>query len=246
MTVRRNSKTPTSPIEGGLIVYLSGPMRGYPNENLELFYARAQQLEDAGYVVFNPHELSRQLRLANGVGEYEFGKLPFEVFLRNDYRYVTQSDVVGVLPGWEKSVGAGKEVRVARDLKIPVYTVSQLLDGRTLSLRGLAEQYEEVRDPEPTILEQANGLVNGPRQKQYGHPYDNDRRAAGMIKAKFGWDIKISDVWQVMELIKLGREQNAPLRDTRVDIAGYAGVGQLVQERIDAGYPNDPFAPVPK
>jgi hypothetical protein len=218
-----------------LKVYLSGPMRGYVNENQELFAAQAGQLRDRGYEVFDPHELSRALEQ-----ELNTSELPFERYLRNDYTYVLQSDALAVLPGWEHSVGAVKEARVARDCDIPVYAVQTLLDyGHP---RGVAELIGlESLEPPETVVQEAHRIVHGGRQKEYGHPYDNDRRTAGMLRARFGWDVKVSDVWQIMVIVKLSRETTQPKRDTRVDVAGYAAVGDLVQQRLAEGLPDDPF-----
>lgn len=75
-----------------------------------------------------------------------------------------------------------------------------------------------------TALEEAQGLVHGDRNNDYGHPGDSFRRIAAMARALFGWDIKSQDVGLFMILLKLDREKNRHKRDNLVDLAGYAEV----------------------
>lgn len=79
-----------------------------------------------------------------------------------------------------------------------------------------------------TILEEANRLVGGARNADYGHPLDDFTRTANMANALFADKLKIGhkftaeDVGKFMCLVKLSREMNCPKRDNLVDLAGYA------------------------
>lgn len=79
-----------------------------------------------------------------------------------------------------------------------------------------------------SVLQEAQRLVHGARNADYGPPAVADARTAAMLKARFGWDVKATDIWQVMVLLKISREANFPKRDNRVDIAGYAEVGDWI------------------
>ncbi len=214
-------------------VYLSGPMRGYPKLNSEAFADAAAKLRELGYEVFSPPEMSNALRAKKGlpaVEEYGYDPkadgLAFEDYYREDVRTIADVDIVAMLPGWEKSVGARKEWRLAEDLNIARVWAAELAHNRPDS-RYVPFDLEDVEWPE-TALEEAQRLVHGARNADYGHPADNDARIAAMLRALFGWDVKTTDVWMLMVALKLSRERNRPKRDNRVDIAGYAEVGDWI------------------
>lgn len=90
-----------------MILYVSGPMAGYPEHNFPAFNAAAAALRNKGYVVLNPAEH----QLAPG--------LPREDYLRADLKLVLESHGVALLPGWEPSWGANAEVATAHTIAIP-------------------------------------------------------------------------------------------------------------------------------
>lgn len=82
-----------------------------------------------------------------------------------------------------------------------------------------------------TVLEEAQALVYGDREKDYGHPRENMRAVAGLISAYMrarGWtgeDLRPGDAPAILTLLKVGRyATGGAKRDTVVDIAGYAAV----------------------
>jgi hypothetical protein len=88
-----------------------------------------------------------------------------------------------------------------------------------------------------TILEEAQGLVYGPRQGAYGHPIDDFTRTGRMWGAILAdWAVDPSQpvppelVALCMAAVKISREVNAPKRDNVVDLAGYAATLELVRE----------------
>lgn len=88
---------------------------------------------------------------------------------------------------------------------------------------------------EETILEEAQRLVFGDRQADYGHPIDDFTKTAGMWSAAFGWDVGPEDIPLAMIMVKISREKNRAKRDNAVDIAGYAGTLAMVRERQEQG-----------
>lgn len=84
-----------------------------------------------------------------------------------------------------------------------------------------------------TILEEAGGLVDGPREATYGHPAD-DFFAVASAAAILGVDPTAGplDHALYMILVKIQRLVQTPdHRDSIVDIAGYARCYEKVLER---------------
>ena len=88
-----------------------------------------------------------------------------------------------------------------------------------------------------TVLEEADELVNGARQEDYGHPLDDFSRTAQMWSAILGDEVTPEQVALCMCAVKLSRQCNRPKRDNLVDLAGYAQTCQMVldeRERRDS------------
>ncbi len=80
------------------------------------------------------------------------------------------------------------------------------------------------------ILERANTIVNGDREKSYGRPEDNFRRIGKMWNAYLGSSmtrpLMPSDVAAMMALLKLARIASGNYtEDSWIDLAGYAACG---------------------
>lgn len=187
-------------------VYIAGPMTGIPEFNYPAFNAAAARWREAGFEVINPAE--------NEGGDTS---LPYAYYMRQDIGHVLSVDALAVLPGWQSSRGASLEVSIARILDYPVYDADTFMP------------YEDVRE---TPLEEAQRLVHGDRGKDYGHPIDDFTRSGKMWGAILGSDpVPPEKVAMCMIAVKLSRECNAPKRDNRVDIAGYAETLDMVRER---------------
>jgi hypothetical protein len=84
-----------------------------------------------------------------------------------------------------------------------------------------------------TVLEEAQRLVHGDRNRAYGHPLDDFGRTAEMAtamlrgKLREGAQLTAEDVGMFMILVKVSRQVNHPKRDNMVDAAGYAGTVQM-------------------
>ena len=90
-----------------------------------------------------------------------------------------------------------------------------------------------------SILEEAQSLVHGARNKTYGNPWEDYGRTVGAFKALMG-DKKISDMTaedgiMFMVCVKLSRQVNLPKRDNLVDAAGYL---ECLQWSIDSNLKN--------
>lgn len=82
-------------------IYLSGPMTGLPDLNFPAFRTAARALNRAGYVVVNPVDVNPDPTTSR----YDC--------MRNDLRAMADCDAIALLPGWEHSPGANRELHNA-------------------------------------------------------------------------------------------------------------------------------------
>lgn len=85
------------------------------------------------------------------------------------------------------------------------------------------------------ILQEADKLVNGDRQDDYGHPWHDFSRTAKMWSALLGVDVTPEQVGLCMIAVKLSRQCNRPKVDNMVDAAGYAQTVQMCVEFREKG-----------
>jgi hypothetical protein len=83
------------------------------------------------------------------------------------------------------------------------------------------------------ILNEAEQAIFGERNQNYGHPRDNFTHTAALWSAHKGVEFSAQEVAEFMVLLKLSRLQNGYHRDSVVDIAGYAGTIERLQEGQD-------------
>lgn len=100
-----------------MIGYLSGPITGH--ENYRQQFARAAgALKEMGYVVINPAELGAALPL---------DQMSFEDIMKLDLELLASANYLVQLPGWERSIGANRELGFALGTDKIVVGLEQLL-----------------------------------------------------------------------------------------------------------------------
>jgi hypothetical protein len=97
-------------------IYIAGPMTGLVLRNYPAFHAEAYRLRAMGYVVLNPAEINEGL-------EHE----GWAACMRRDLDALRTCDAVQLLPGWEISRGAKREVEEARKLGLKVFYPANML-----------------------------------------------------------------------------------------------------------------------
>lgn len=106
-----------------MILYLAGPMTGYPEYNFPAFDNAAAWLRDQGHLVFNPAENDRANGFdAAGLKGHEAADHGFSLrdALKADLSWICDhADAVALLDGWTASKGAQAEVALAEALGIP-------------------------------------------------------------------------------------------------------------------------------
>ncbi|AGK87528.1 phosphofructokinase [Mycobacterium phage HINdeR] len=86
-----------------------------------------------------------------------------------------------------------------------------------------------------SILQEAQRLIHGQRNKDYGHPRENFGHTAALFSAYLGIEVTMLDVAQLMMLLKMSRQHGTGYhRDSTTDIAGYAGcIERCYDEPVD-------------
>lgn len=82
-----------------------------------------------------------------------------------------------------------------------------------------------------SVLQEAEELVNGDRQKTYGPPAINLSKIAELWAAYLGVPITMVDACAMMVILKIARLKKLGYhRDSVVDAAGYMGLAEMVSE----------------
>lgn len=88
-----------------------------------------------------------------------------------------------------------------------------------------------MTEQKESILEEAQRLIHGPRNKNYGHPRDNFKDISALFSGYLGMEITDIDVANLMILVKIARVKGTGYhRDSFTDIAGYAGCVERIYE----------------
>ena len=80
------------------------------------------------------------------------------------------------------------------------------------------------------ILSEAEALINGNREQDYGNPQESFGCIGKMWSAYLGREVSPADVCNMMVLLKVARLRNGPHRDSNVDGAGYMALGAEMSE----------------
>jgi len=86
--------------------------------------------------------------------------------------------------------------------------------------------------PRSGVLDEAQALVDGDRQEDYGDPVVCMGNWAEILRILYGWDIDAHKASVAMSLLKHVREAHRPKRDNRVDGPAYMHIADLAYERM--------------
>lgn len=83
--------------------------------------------------------------------------------------------------------------------------------------------------PDPSILVEAEGIVNGARRSDYG-PDESFQKMADIYNTLYKKDLTKTDICRILMVVKLVRESFRHKRDNLVDLAGYAELLNRMEE----------------
>jgi hypothetical protein len=75
-----------------------------------------------------------------------------------------------------------------------------------------------------SILTEAESIVNGDRDVQYGNPNEAFKEYSNILEATFGIKLTPAEICKVQIAVKLGRLKYKHKRDSVVDLCGYAEI----------------------
>lgn len=198
-------------------VFIIGPMRGYKYYNFPAFHDAEKRLRDEGWEVISPANLDKEdgLDVYELSEDHDWNREPAELSLghclQRNINGIISSDAVYLLNGWMNSSMGLVEKQLAEYLEREII-------------------YEPGAEPPSTALDEAQNLVYGERQGNYGHPYVDYSKTAKMWSGILGIDVSVEQAVMCMAAVKMSRELNKPKRDNRVDLAGYAECLNRVSE----------------
>jgi len=124
-----------------------------------------------------------------------------------------------------------------------VYQVNKEVDkNATAETTGVLERpnaLDHWENATKSILDEAQGIIWGDREKTYGEPDVNLKRIASMwnaylyskcLNAENKTKISAEDVCWMMVMLKASRQMNTPKRDNLTDAAGYIGLIERIQK----------------
>ena len=102
-------------------IYLSGPMKGYPESNYPLFHSVTKELRDKGFHVYNPAEFKHDEEI-----------FPLRKAFAEYCKFICEeATAIVLLPGWEKSLGVSAELALAKNCKLEIYHWPNLNDTQS-------------------------------------------------------------------------------------------------------------------
>jgi hypothetical protein len=129
--------TPTTTLHSA---YISGPMTGIPKQNYPEFFAYEERWIQAGWQILNPARFNPAIeihkkdpRIKPGTEESRAASI------WQDLEAIRETDVILMLPGWERSIGARAELYTARALRHPIIEAAT---GREIILDGHSCNYD--------------------------------------------------------------------------------------------------------
>lgn len=98
-------------------IYIAGPMRGLPAFNYPAFHFYAQRARKAGFAVENPAEIGALYGTPEQIND---DPALLAAVVKAELAALDTCNAICLLPGWEKSEGARRELARALQLGLPI------------------------------------------------------------------------------------------------------------------------------
>lgn len=109
-------------------IYIAGPMTNVQHFNYPAFHAAAAHLRVCGWNVVNPAEMGNKYGTPE---EINADKSKLDALLRDELHAIEFCEAIFMLPGWERSPGAKKELAVALKHDARVILATDFFDKHT-------------------------------------------------------------------------------------------------------------------
>jgi hypothetical protein len=136
-------------------------------------------------------------------------------------------------------VGIKEFAGIVIESNIPEYKVG-VVKKRWLKQNFDIYEIEKVKEMDAmnkkedvkSILTEAESIVNGDRNVQYGNPNEAFKEYSNILEATFGIKLTPAEICKVQIAIKLGRLKYKHKRDSVVDLCGYAEILNRLENGI--------------
>ncbi len=103
-------------------IYIAGPMRGIPEHNYPAFDNARDELQAQGFSPVSPADLDREA----GVPTDPEASIDIRACLRRACEALLECDAIGLLEGWEDSLGARAEASLAAAAGMAAFSIQTL------------------------------------------------------------------------------------------------------------------------
>jgi hypothetical protein len=103
------------------VLYIAGPMSGYPESNYPAFFAAEEELRKVGYD-----------RILNPVRRIVPASSSWHAFMRSGLRMLLDAEALVMLPGWDASRGANWERDTALRLGMPAMELPEWIERASM------------------------------------------------------------------------------------------------------------------
>ena len=111
-----------------MIVYLSGPMRGYKRWNFDAFDEAERRWKEAGHTPISPARIARMMGIDPDGSEEQVTEEFVRTIMKIDIEMIYACDAIALLPGWEASAGVTVELALALYLGLKIYDAAMMVE----------------------------------------------------------------------------------------------------------------------
>lgn len=121
------------------------------------------------------------------------------------------------------------------DVKVGEHSNRWLLKLFDIFDEEKVKEMDAIQNPKPeikSILKEADLIVNGDRDVQYGNHLQAFEEYSNILESNFGIKLTPAEICKVQMAIKLGRLKYKYKRDSIVDLCGYAEILNRLENGI--------------